>query len=111
MVSGIQLAGIFFALILSYFTFLNYKRREFTIKECIGWLIVWVVFGLVTLFPEQFKILAGNFGAIRALDFFTVGGFMVVLAISFYTYVSLERQRRKLERVIRELALKDFDDM
>ena len=110
MVSGIQLLGVFFALALSYFTFLNYKRREFTIREFLGWLVVWICFGLVTVFPGKFSILAGNFGAFRTLDLFTVAGFMVVLSISFYTYVHLDRLRKKLEWTIRELALKDPDE-
>jgi hypothetical protein len=110
MVSGIQLLGVFFALVQCYFTFLNFKRREFTMRECFAWLAVWIIFGLVTLFPTEFQVLAGNFGAFRTLDLFTIGGFMVVLSISFYTYVHLDRLRKKLERVIRELALHDLED-
>ena len=107
MVSGIQIIGIIFALAQSYFTFLHYKRKEFTIRECAGWLFIWLMFAVVTLFPGEFRILAGNFGAFRPLDFFTVVGFLVVLSISFYTYINVDRLRKRLEVAVRELALND----
>ena len=110
MVSGIQLLGVFFALVQGYFTFLHFKRQEFTIREFFGWEVIWIGFGLVTLFPERFSLLAGRFGALRPLDLFTVFGFVLVLSISFYTYVNLDRMRKRMERIIRELALSEVHE-
>jgi hypothetical protein len=110
MINGIQLIAVVAALILSYFSYLHLKRNEFTIKEYFGWQLVWVAFAAATLFPDAFKVLAGQFGAFRPLDFFTVLGFVVVLSISFYTYVYLDRVRKKLDRTIQELALQDIID-
>ena len=107
--SGIQIIGLIFALGQSYFTFLHFKREEFTLREALGWIVIWLSFAAVTLFPDVFKVVSGNFGALRLLDFFTIIGFIVVLSISFYTYVNLDRLRRKLERAIRELSLKDLE--
>jgi hypothetical protein len=107
MVSGIQLVGIFFGLITSYFTFLHFKRQEFTLREFLGWELVWISFVAVTLVPEQFKVVASHFGAFRPLDFFTVIGFILVLGISFYTYVNVDRLNKKIEKTIRDLALQD----
>ena len=109
MVSGIQIIGVLFSLIASYFTFLNYKRSEFTLRECVGWEIVWVAFGLATIFPQSFKIFSASLGAVRALDLFTVFGFIVVLSISFYTYINLDRLRKRLENAIRDMALSDIE--
>ncbi len=107
MVSGIQIIGIIFGLVLSYFTFLHYKRGEFTIREFIGWEGLWVAFVMVTLYPSKFLVYSTNLGATRAFDLFTLLGFTVVLTISFYTYVSLDRLRRQLEKAIRDVALHD----
>jgi len=104
--SGLQLIGLIFTFVQAYFTFLHFKRGEFTLRECLGWMSIWLVFGAVTLFPEFFKVVAGNFGALRPLDFFTILGFIVILSISFYTYVSVDRLRKSLEKAVRELALK-----
>lgn len=110
MVSGIQLIGVLFALVQSYFTFLHFKRREFTLRELWGWEILWIGFAAVSLYPDQFKVFAGKFGTFRPLDFFVVVGFIVVLSISFYTYVNLDRLRKKIEKAIREMALSDLEN-
>lgn len=108
MPAGIQIIGMIFALVQSYFTFLHFKRREFTLNEFIGWMLIWLSFALVTFFPQQFSIFANSLGAFRPFDLFTVIGFFVVLSISFYTYVSMDRVRKQLEIAIRELALNEI---
>jgi len=107
MASGIQIIGLLFGLIAGYFTFLNFKRGEFTLRECLGWETVWVAFILATVFPQSFKVFSSSLGAVRALDLFTVFGFIVVLSISFYTYINLDRLRRRVEQVVRDLALQE----
>lgn len=109
MITGLQLIALFAVLILSYFSFLSFKRNDFSLREYGGWQLLWLTLGLVTLFPERFSVWSDKFGSIRPLDFFTVMGFVVVLSISFYTYVNLDRLRKKLEKAIRDLALKDIE--
>jgi len=108
MVSGVQLIGIFFGLITSYFTFLHYKRHEFTVREFIGWEVVWISFVAITLFPQPFANVAPMFGVVRPLDLFIILGFIVVLSISFYTYVNLDRLRKRMEKAVRDLAIQDM---
>lgn len=105
MVSGIQIVGAIFGLLVSYFTFLHWKRREFTFREFLGWEAIWVGFIAATLFPNSFSIFLGNLGVLRLLDLFSIIGFILVLSITFYTYVGLDRLRKKLEKAIRDLAL------
>jgi len=69
---------------------------------------LWVGFAVVTLYPSMFEVFVKDIGVVRAFDLFSVLGFVVVLSISFYTYVNLDRFRKKMERAIRELSLKEF---
>ena len=110
MVSGIQLVGILFSLLASYFSFLNYKRQEFTLRELLGWEIVWVGFLLSTLFPNALNIFLPGFGVLRSFDLLSIIGFILVLSISFYTYINVDRLRKKLEKAIRDLALNHFEE-
>lgn len=105
MLNGIQIIATFFGLVWSYFTFLAFKRSELTIREFIGWEILWIGFILVSIFPTEFELFSGSLGAIRPMDLYSVLGFIVVLSISFYTYVNLDRLRKKVEKTIRDLAL------
>lgn len=107
MVSGVQIIGIIFGLTLSYFTFLHYKRREFTISEFLAWEGLWVAFVVVTLYPSKLLVYSTNLGAARTFDLFSLLGFTVVLTISFYTYVNLDRLRKQLEKALRDAALND----
>ena len=108
-VSGIQILAVLFAVVMSYFSFLSFKRHESTIRELLGWIVVWVLLALVSIFPNRFGSLAGEFGLFRPLDLFTMMGFVVVLSISFYTYINVDRLRKAVEKTIRDLALKDIN--
>jgi hypothetical protein len=108
MVTGIQVFGAVFGIILCYFTFLHYKRQEFTFKEFLGWEALWLAFLGATLFPEAFQVFSKRMGALRPFDFFSVLGFFVSLSISFYTYVNLDKVRKKMEKALRDMALADL---
>ena len=108
-VSGIQILAVLFAVVMSYFTFLSFKRKEFTLTEVLGWIIIWLLLAIAAIFPDRFGQIAGDFGALRPLDLFTMMGFVVVLSISFYTYINVDRLRKKMEKTIRDLAIKDLD--
>ena len=41
---GIQILGVLFGFFMMYYTFLQHKRKEFTIKEYISWFTLWVIF-------------------------------------------------------------------
>ncbi len=110
MVSGIQILGIIFGLVISYFTFLHFKRGQFTLREFIGWEILWVVFMLTTIFVQSFQPFTSDLGAVRLFDLIVALGFIVVLSISFYTYVCVDILRKNLEKAIRDLALDDFQN-
>lgn len=110
MVSGIQLIGVIFSLLVSYFSFVNYKRHEFTLREFLGWEIIWVCFLLATLFPQALNIFLPGFGVLRTFDLLSIFGFILVLSITFYTYVTVDRVRKKLEKAIRDLALSHLEE-
>jgi hypothetical protein len=105
---GLQIIALLFALVISYFTYLNYRRREFTVREFLSWELLWIGFAFVTIFPATFNLVSQRFGAIRPLDLFTILGFVVTLSISFYTYSNLDRLRKKMEKAFRDMALEEM---
>jgi len=80
---GIQILGMLFGFFMMYYTFLQLKRKEFTIKEYSFW-----------------------FNIARALDLFIITGFLFLIFIIFYTYILVRKNQRKLEEVVRNIALK-----
>ena len=103
---GIQILGILFGFFMMYYTFLQYKRNEFTIKEYSFWFIFWGGFVIITLFPQILDPLLASIGIVRALDFFMIAGFLFLIFVIFYTYTIVRKDQRKLEEVVRNIALK-----
>ncbi len=106
MITGIQIIAIMFALFMIYLTFLNRKRKEFTIKEYLFWFLLWVIFILVSLFPEIIGNLIKDVMKLqRPLDFFIIVGFMYLIGALFYTYTIVRKTQQKTEEIVRKLAL------
>ena len=103
---GIQILGLLFGFFMMYYTFLHYKRREFTIKEYSFWFIFWGIFVIVTLFPQILDPVLATLNIVRALDFFIIAGFLFLVFVIFYTYIVVRKNQRKLEEIIRKMALK-----
>ena len=106
MVLAIQIAGFLFGLFMIYYSFLNYKRKEFTTKEFSFWLLLWIVFIIVTLFPSILDPLIKPLGFFRALDFLIISGFLFLIVAIFYTYTITRKNQKQLEKVVREVAIK-----
>ncbi len=107
MVLGIQILGLLFGLFMIYITFISGKRREFTTKEGGFWIIVWVFFILVALFPRSLDFLIkGVLRLQRPLDFFIIAGFMFMIGFIFYSYTLIRKNQKKMEEIVRKMAMK-----
>jgi hypothetical protein len=105
MVLGIQIMGILFGAALLYFTFLGYKKKELRKGEFLFWGAAWIVFIYLVLFPNVLDFFVESLNLVRTLDFFTIVGFMVLIALTFYNYIINMKNRSKLERAVRAIAM------
>lgn len=103
---GIQIAGFLFGLFMIYYSFLHYKRKEFTTKEFSFWLFLWIGLVAVALFPSVLDPIVRAGGFFRALDLLIISGFLFLIAAIFYTYTLTRKNERKLETIVREMAVK-----
>ena len=106
MVLGIQIAGFLFGLFMVYYSFLKYKRREFTVKEFSFWLVLWVVFIIVALFPYVLDPLSKSLNFARTFDLLVISGFLFLILAIFYIYTITKKNQKQLETIVRELAIK-----
>ena len=106
MLLGIQILGILFGLFMAYLTFLHLKRNEFTSKESIFWIGIWAVFIIVTVMPGSLDFIVEDVLDIaRTMDFFIIMGFMFLIGITFYNYTLLRKNQKKVEEVVRKVAI------
>lgn len=108
MILGIQILGIIFGLFMVYLSFLHYKRGEFGRGQIFFWEILW--FGLIflVLFPKTVGGIIEKLGIVRAMDLFVILGFIFIIFLTFYNYTTLAKIKQKLEKKVRNEALKDL---
>jgi hypothetical protein len=106
MVLGIQIVGLLFALFMLYLTFLNKKRKEFETSEYVLWVIFWLIFMYISLFPNTLGFIVASLHISRPLDLLVIVGFLFVILISFYTYTITRMTQNKVENLVRKIAIK-----
>lgn len=105
MILGVQIIGMLFAFFMVYYTFLHYKRKEITFKECSAWILLWVLFLIVALFPQILDPIVKSLSLARTMDFFIILGFMFLIGALFYTYTIVRINQNKLEEIVRKIAI------
>lgn len=100
----IQLIGLIFALFMLYLNFIRYKKKEFTIKEYIFWLLLWVIFIIIMLFPWVLDPVVEKFKFARTLDLLIVISFIFLIGSNFYTYTVVRKTQKKVEDLVRKIA-------
>ena len=105
---GIQILGLLFSLVMLYLTFLHYKRKEYSVETFLFWIVLWIGFIFMVIFPTSLDFVIKDilkFG--RRLDFFIIGGFIFLIALVYYNYITVKSIRIKVEKVIRKIALEN----
>lgn len=105
---GIQLLGLVVGLAAMHLSYLYYKRASFTRRELFFWLAIWMAFVFVTVFPRSVAPVVGVLGLNRPMDLIMITAFIILFALTFHNYIVNRQQKNKLERLVRELALKDL---
>ncbi|MEK6943327.1 MAG: DUF2304 domain-containing protein [Nanoarchaeota archaeon] len=99
-----QTLGLMFGIFMMYYTFLNYKRKQFTGNEFAFWTILWIIFISIAMFPAMLDPLLPLTGALRALDLLTIVGFAFLMLSVFYNYTLTRRNQRQLEAIVSSMA-------
>ncbi|MBI3027787.1 DUF2304 domain-containing protein [Candidatus Woesearchaeota archaeon] len=106
MVLGIQIAGFLFGLFMIYYSFLHYKRKEFTVKEFSFWSGLWIFFIIIALFPYILNPIVKSLSFARTFDLLVISGFLFLIAVNFYVYTITRKNQMQLETIVREIAMK-----
>lgn len=106
---AIQLIGIVIALAAVHLTHLYYKRSHFSKKELLFWAGLWCAFMAVAIFPQSVFPLTGYLGLARPMDLIMILAFVVLFFLAFHNYILGRKQERELDRLVREIALRDLE--
>ena|SRR3989304_8879598 len=106
MILGLQFLALAFALVMIYFAYVNYKRKEINKAEIIIWVTAWTTAIIMVFFPDTLRGIAQTFFISRLLDLMIMGALVLVITMVALAYVRTRKIEKKLERFIREEALK-----
>jgi hypothetical protein len=109
MILGVQIIGLIFGLLMAYFIFLHYRRHEFSMIEFLFWEAVWIVYIIFVVFPGITSGIVYKLGILRAMDLFTILGFMFVLFFSFKNYFTIKKIKEKIDKDVITDALSQLD--
>jgi hypothetical protein len=108
-VTGIQVVAIAFALLMGYQTYIDLRRGELTLAGGVMWLALWLGLFLVSLLPGVFEHLNGVVRVARLLDLVVIVGMLAFSALTYRVYLATRRLERRLDALVRELALGGVD--
>lgn len=100
-----QTLAILFALFMQYVIYLHYKRKNLSRIEASGWSSLWVLFIILSIFPQLLTGISRLISFERVFDVLVVAGMMVITVVVFMTYFGQKATARKFENVIRKMAL------
>jgi len=103
---GIQFLGAAFGIFMAYFSFVSFKRREFSFLVLVFWELLWLALIFISIFPHSTNFFLERLGLIRAMDLFMVLGFILAFGLLFYNCVVIAKLKKKMEKVVRKEALK-----
>ncbi len=106
----LQILCVLFALLMLYWSHLNYRRRTIRFYELLFWVVTWGGFAAVVVFPQSTSIFLEKLRINRTMDLMMIIGLMLVWVLVFSNYIENRRLRKKLQDLVREMALRDGDN-
>lgn len=88
----------------------QYKKDSFNTFMFSLWTLVWIVVIIIALFPGITTSIARFFGFGRGLDAVYIISILILFYIVFKLYNKIENQRKRIDDLVSQLALKDNED-
>lgn len=88
----------------------RYRNDSFSTMVFTLWMLVWIAVIFVTLFPQFTTALALVFGLGRGLDAVYIVAILFLFYIVFKLYNKMEKQKKRINDLVSELALKENEE-
>lgn len=88
----------------------QYKNDSFSLTVFCTWIVAWLMVILVTLFPGITSVIAKVFGLGRGLDAVYIISILFSFYIMFKLYNKTEKQRKRIDELVSQLAIKDHEN-
>ena len=106
MILGIQYLSILVALVMTYYGFIQYKKKKVSYLELAIWEIIWLIFIIITLFPNVLDSITYGLSLERRIDVFIFGGFVVMVSVLFKNYLDIKASKLAINEIVTKIAIK-----
>lgn len=100
--------GLLFLLVMVYLTYVEYKKSRLTQTTFAVWLFFWILAALLVIFQPYVNSIISDINIVRVLDLYMILGFMFLFAVAFYLFVIIKNAEKRVEEVVRKVALKSI---
>jgi len=107
MLVGIQLLGILFGIVMIYFSYLYFKRGNYSKKSFILWTGTWSAVIIIFAIPQVIYSIMSLLAIRRTADFFTATAIIFLTSIVFYLYTIVKKTEKKMEDLVRSVAIEN----
>lgn len=103
---GVQLVLIGFGFFMMYVLFLHWKKRNISNLMFAVWVVIWIMFSFLALFPKVLEPLIVELFIVRVMDLVVIVAFMILTYVTFENNVKIKKYEEQLEKLVRKLAVK-----
>ena len=104
----LQFFSVLFGLFMLYMLRVHYKKGHFERIEFQLWLLVWIGFIVLAVFPQILQPITKQLHISRVFDSLVLIALMILTLINYFNRVSIRKLEKKLERTVREVAIKSL---
>jgi hypothetical protein len=106
MMIAVQILGVLLSLFMLYLTLVYQKKKVFSTIDSVFWGGIWTFLLFVVLFPQSFSVFIQSLTIFRSMDILLSGSVTILFVISFFNFMTMRNNKRKLEDLVHKLAIK-----
>jgi hypothetical protein len=84
-----------------------FRQRKIGAMALLLWLVLWIGFAVVVLFPETAVVVAHLLGISRGVDLALYLSVILIFFVLFRIYMRLEQVDRQITQIVRAVALRE----
>ena len=103
--SNLQIEMSIAALILLTIITVCLKKNSMSVKNSVAWLLLPIVFLIITIFPEPFENLASALGFETFSNFIFVVIISLLIILCFSLTITISHQQSQIIKLVQELSI------
>jgi len=104
-----QIFIVLFALFALARTWKQFRAGRLDRKKLAGWVLFWLIVGVVGVLPQTTEMAARLVGVGRGVDLAIYVSLIALFYLVFRLYVKIEDVERDVTKLVRTIALKDSE--